>query len=73
MPQITTLEKQMHWHNKHMQKTLDRRLDDVRVPYGRALGFWAAERGIANMAISPLAKAATAPTAKAGEFPPPNS
>ena len=39
----------------------------------RALGFWGLDRGIAKMAISPLAKAATAATAKAGEFPPPNS
>lgn len=43
------------------------------IPHVKDLGFWGIERGIAKMATSPLAKAATAATAKAGEFPPPNS
>lgn len=38
-----------------------------------ALGFCALDRGIAKIAKSPPANAEIAPTAKAGEFPPPNS
>lgn len=37
------------------------------------LGFSVLDRGRAKIAISPLAKAATAATAIDGEFPPPNS
>lgn len=42
------------------------------IPHTRIRGFctvW----GIANKAMSPLKRAATAATAKAGEFPPPNN
>ena len=44
-----------------------------KIPHGRTLGFCELLRGIAKIAISPLARAATPATAKAGEFPPPNS
>jgi hypothetical protein len=42
------------------------------IPHTRLRGFWVRVRGIANRAKSPLKRAATAATAKAGEFPPPN-
>ena len=44
-----------------------------KIPHGRALGFCELLRGIAKIAVSPLVRAATPATAKAGEFPPPNS
>ena len=44
-----------------------------KIPHGRALGFCELLRGIAKIDVSPLARAATPATAKAGEFPPPNS
>lgn len=43
------------------------------IPHTRLRVFWAPDRGIAKTAMSPLIRAATAATAKAGEFPPPNS
>lgn len=43
------------------------------IPHTRIRGFCVPVRGIANKAMSPLKRAATAATAKAGEFPPPNN
>lgn len=46
-----------------------------KIPHGigRALGLCELLRGIAKIATSPPVRAATPATAKAGEFPPPNS
>lgn len=45
----------------------------VAIPHLCVLALVILERGRAIMAISPLQNAATAATAKAGEFPPPNN
>lgn len=49
------------------------KIGNQRIPHEKAMGFWAPDRGIPKMAIIPAAKAANAPIAMAGEFPPPNS
>lgn len=57
----------------HLQKKSVPKAEKNMIPHTWLLGFGVPVRGIAKTAMSPLARAATAATAKAGEFPPPNS
>lgn len=61
----------VHFHHPSL-KEISAKKEQHMIPHTRLRGFWVRVRGIANRAKSPLKRAATAATAKAGEFPPPN-
>lgn len=60
----------VHVHHPSSKEISAKRKQHM-IPHTRLRGFWVPVRGIANKAKSPLIRAATAATAKAGEFPPP--